>query len=346
MADEHDDYKYYSKKNPYMKYKGKISYCVSCDRTFDGKSGAQPHSSKIHYMTLDGRILDPNKKKKLKIDKNLNTKEIPPVEKIPNEDEKYLQTMTYADKMINLNLKIRYLENNGLMELAYALREEHNIFETKPEEKPKNSVNDETITQLILMYGNEEDPTRRDDIFKIIQMAYAGASESMINMMLMQLMNPPVSKTPEKSEIEQQLESHLKNQLSKNMNHDPIDDLIKLEIATNAKKNNLDIDEMLERIERLKSPNTTYVQHSNVKPKNNSLKSKFRLVTRTVKKYLQKTPFVREIHPLQTSKFPKNTYDGHYTFDESTHNNSSNMTQCSNITPKYANMIIPYGLDN
>ena len=58
-------YVYYSKKNPYMKYYKNDSYCVTCGEHYAGKAGAQPHSSKIHRMTLDGRKLNPKKDKKI-----------------------------------------------------------------------------------------------------------------------------------------------------------------------------------------------------------------------------------------------------------------------------------------
>jgi len=47
-----------------MKYYKNDSYCVSCEGHYIGKAGAQPHSSIIHHMTLDGRKLNPKKDKK------------------------------------------------------------------------------------------------------------------------------------------------------------------------------------------------------------------------------------------------------------------------------------------
>lgn len=53
MADK--KYRKYSKSNPFMEHNGKKSRCIVCAKNFDGKRGAQSHSSKIHNMTLDGR---------------------------------------------------------------------------------------------------------------------------------------------------------------------------------------------------------------------------------------------------------------------------------------------------
>jgi len=72
MTKDSKDYTHYSKKNRFMKHNGTESFCVLCDRTFNGKRGAQSHSSKIHNMTLDGRELN----QEIEITQKLANKEI------------------------------------------------------------------------------------------------------------------------------------------------------------------------------------------------------------------------------------------------------------------------------
>ena len=168
-----------------MKYYKNDSYCVSCEEHYIGKVGAQSHSSKAHLMTLDGRELN----QEIEITPKLVSKETPPVENMPDEDEGYRKTMNEMDKRLSLNLKIRQLENAGLKEQAYALREKYNLFETKPDETPEKSTNDETKNMLIAMLVHENDPVRYDKIYNMIMMIYCGMSDDMIKMELMNLAN-------------------------------------------------------------------------------------------------------------------------------------------------------------
>tara|TARA_B110001454_G_scaffold189813_1_gene188621 strand:+ start:433 stop:987 length:555 start_codon:yes stop_codon:yes gene_type:complete len=182
MTKDSKDYTHYSKKNLFMKHDGAESFCVLCDRTFNGKRGAQSHSSKIHNMTLDGRIL----KQEIELTPKLVSKETPPVENI-SDDEDYHKTINEMDKRLSLNLKIRQLERMGLMQQAYEIREKNNMFETKPDETPKKSTNDETQNMLIVMLASEKDPARYDKITQMIMMRYCGMSDDMIMMELMSL---------------------------------------------------------------------------------------------------------------------------------------------------------------
>ena len=182
MTKDSKDYTHYSKKNLFMKHDGAESFCVLCDRTFNGKRGAQSHSSKIHNMTLDGRIL----KQEIELTPKLVSKETPPVENI-SDDEDYHKTINEMDEKLCLNLKIRQLEKMGLKEQAYEIREKNNMFETKPDETPKKSTNDETQNMLIVMLASEKDPARYDKITQMIMMRYCGMSDDMIMMELMSL---------------------------------------------------------------------------------------------------------------------------------------------------------------
>jgi hypothetical protein len=182
MTKDSKDYTHYSKKNLFMKHDGAESFCVLCDRTFNGKRGAQSHSSKIHNMTLDGRIL----KQEIELTPKLVSKETPPVENI-SDDEDYHKTINEMDEKLCLNLKIRQLEKMGLMQQAYEIREKNNMFETKPDETPKKSTNDETQNMLIVMLASEKDPARYDKITQMIMMRYCGMSDDMIMMELMSL---------------------------------------------------------------------------------------------------------------------------------------------------------------
>ena len=182
MAKNIKDFEYYSDDNPFMMYHGDQSYCNKCKRFFIKKHGAQSHSSKIHNMTLDGRIL----KQEIELTPKLVSKETPPVENI-SDDEDYHKTINEMDKRLSLNLKIRQLERMGLMQQAYEIREKNNMFETKPDETPKKSTNDETQNMLIVMLASEKDPARYDKITQLIMMRYCGMSDDMIMMELMSL---------------------------------------------------------------------------------------------------------------------------------------------------------------
>ena len=182
MAKNIKDFEYYSDDNPFMMYHGDQSYCNKCKRFFIKKHGAQSHSSIIHYITLDGRIL----KQEIELTPKLVSKETPPVENI-SDDEDYHRTMNEIDEKLCLNLKIRQLERMGLMQQAYEIREKNNMFETKPDETPKKSTNDETQNMLIVMLASEKDPARYDKITQMIMMRYCGMSDDMIMMELMSL---------------------------------------------------------------------------------------------------------------------------------------------------------------
>ena len=182
MAKNIKDFEYYSDDNPFMMYHGDQSYCNKCKRFFIKKHGAQSHSSIIHYITLDGRIL----KQEIELTPKLVSKETPPVENI-SDDEDYHRTMNEMDEKLCLNLKIRQLERMGLMQQAYEIREKNNMFETKPDETPKKSTNDETQNMLIVMLASEKDPARYDKITQMIMMRYCGMSDDMIMMELMSL---------------------------------------------------------------------------------------------------------------------------------------------------------------
>ena len=182
MTKDSKDYTHYSKKNRFMKHDGAESFCVLCDRTFNGKRGAQSHSSKIHNMTLDGRELN----QEIEITQKLVSKEIPPVENM-SDDEDYHRTINEMDEKISLNLKIRQLEKMGLKEQAYEIRERNNLFETKADQTPEKSTDDETKNMLIAMYSNEQDPVRRDKFFNMLKMKYCGMSDDMIKIELMKM---------------------------------------------------------------------------------------------------------------------------------------------------------------
>ncbi len=301
-----------------MEHNGKKSRCIVCAKNFDGKRGAQSHSSKIHNMTLDGRLLDHDIKKKPKLDinENFDSKEIPPVNNNSNKDEKFLQTITHADKMINLNSKINQLENMGLMKQAYEIREKYNLFKTKSDKKPQKSIDDKTKNTLLMMWNNEDDPVRRDIIYNIILMKYSGASDDVINMGLIQLMNTPVTQKPEKSEFEKQLELEIVKQSIKNMNHDPFDDFIRYKMSTSKKSN--EIDELGKYIEKSKQSKITPVEKYSNKGTRKILK------TTKYYKVPAKIQSVRKVLPIQTSVFHKNSYDGYFEFDESVNNADSN----------------------
>jgi hypothetical protein len=253
-------YVYYSKKNPYMKYYKNDSYCVSCEGHYIGKRGAQSHSSKIHNMTLDGRELD----QETEITPKLVSKETPPVENIPDEDEDYHRTMKDADLRINLNLKIRQLEKSGLQEQAYEIRKKHNLFETKPDKTPEKSTDNETKNMLIMMLANEQDPVLREKITQMYMMKLCGASDDAITSMIsMHMLNTIPEKPAEKSETQKQLELQIVRNGIENMNREPLDDLLRIQKSIGKTNNDSLVDDFALRLKKLKEPKMT---HNDVLP--------------------------------------------------------------------------------
>jgi hypothetical protein len=104
-----------------------------------------------------------------------------------SDDEDYHRTINEMDEKISLNLKIRQLEKMGLKEQAYEIRERNNMFETKTDQTPEKSTDDETKNMLIAIYSNEQDPVRRDKFFNMLKMKYCGMSDDMIKIELMKM---------------------------------------------------------------------------------------------------------------------------------------------------------------
>ena len=71
--------------------------------------------------------------------------------------------------------------------MAYEIRERNNIFETKTDQTPEKSTDDQTTNMLIMMYRNEQDPVRRDKFFNMLKMKYCGMSDDMIKIELMKM---------------------------------------------------------------------------------------------------------------------------------------------------------------
>ncbi len=325
------DFRKYSKNNPFMEHCGKMSRCIVCVKNFDGRRGAQSHSSKIHHMTLDGRILDRDKKEKLQLDvnKNLDFKEITPTENVSNENEKYAKDMIHADNMINLNLKINQLEKMGLTTQAYEIRKKYNLLKTKTDEKPADIG---IKNMLFLMLTSEDDPIRKDMMLKLLTMIYVGASDDLIKMGLMKLMT---IQKPEKSEFEKQVESLFVKQSIKNMNYDPIDDLIRYRMATS--KSSDFVDGLPLHLKKIKESNT---KSSDVLPTPAT-----RLVLPSTKMafpvlitHNRKIPSIRQVFPMGETNFPTNSHNLYFEFDESAHNDDLNMTSNFATPLDYADM--------
>jgi len=318
MTKDSKDYTHYSKKNRFMKHNGTESFCVLCDRTFDGKRGAQSHSSKIHNMTLDGRKLN----QEIEITPKLVSKETPPVENMSDEDEGYRRTMKDADRIIALNLKINQLEKTGLMDHASKLRIKYNIFSQQKPEKPADTI---SATMLLTLWNNETDTVRKNLLCQLYAMKSCGASDDdIISMMLMHMPNTIPEKPAEKSETQKQLELQIVRNGIENMNRDPLDDLLRIQKST-GKANNGSLNDLALRVEKLKESKMT---HNDVLP-DPAIGPVLPSAKRTVPFLIndnRKIPPVKHVFPMGETIFSKNSHSMYFEFDESTHNDDLKMS--------------------
>ena len=339
-------YVYYSKKNPYMKYYKNDSYCVSCEGHYIGKAGAQPHSSIIHHMTLDGRKLNPKKDKKnnkvISEIKPDNSKIISNENNSSSEDESHRKTIKDADMVIALNLKINQLEKMGLVDYATELRIQHNIFSQQKPEKPADTI---PATMLLTLWSNETDAARKNLLFQLYAMKSGGASDDdIIDMMSMHMLCPPADKPAEQSETEKQLELQLVSLAVKNMNRDPLDDLFRIQKST-GKTNSGSLDDFALPLKKPKEPKMTHVGILPVPATGPVLPSAKRTVPFLIDDN-RKTPPVKQVFPMGETIFSKDSHSMHFEFDESVYHDDLNMARNFPIPLDYADMSIPDAVSN
>ena len=339
MAKNIKDFEYYSDDNPFMMYHGDQSYCNKCKRFFIKKHGAQSHSSKIHNMTLDGRELN----QEIEITPKLVSKETPPVENIPDEDEDYRRTMKDADLRINLNLKINQIEKMGLADYASKLRIQHNIFSQQKPEKPADTI---SATMLLTLWNNETDAVRQNLFYQLYVMKSCGASDDdIISMMLMHMPNTIPEKPAEKSETQKQLELQIVSLAVKNMNRDPVDDLFRIQKSTGKTNSGSFVDDFALRLKKLKESKMT---HNDVLPDPATgpvLPSAKRTVPFLIDDN-RKTPPVKQVFPTGETIFSKDSHSMHFEFDESVYHDDLNMARNFPIPLDYADMSIPDSVSN
>jgi hypothetical protein len=339
MAKNIKDFEYYSDDNPFMMYHGDQSYCNKCKRFFIKKHGAQSHSSKIHNMTLDGRELN----QEIEITPKLVSKETPPVENIPDEDEDYRRTMKDADLRINLNLKINQIEKMGLADYASKLRIQHNIFSQQKPEKPADTI---SATMLLTLWNNETDAVRQNLFYQLYVMKSCGASDDdIISMMLMHMPNTIPEKPAEKSETQKQLELQLAHNCIENMNHDPLDDFIRYQKSLGKKNNASFVDDLALRVEKFKEPKMTHVGILPLPATGPVLPSTKRTVPFEITDN-RKIPPVKQVFPMGETIFSKDSHDMYFEFDESAHNDDLNMARNFAIPLDYADTSIPDAVSN
>ena len=339
MTKDSKDYTHYSKKNRFMKHNGTESFCVLCDRTFDGKRGAQSHSSKIHNMTLDGRELN----QETEITPKLVSKETPPVENIPDEDEGYRRTMKDADLRINLNLKINQIEKMGLADYASKLRIQHNIFPQQKPEKPADAI---SATMLLTLWNNETDAARQNLFYQLYVMKSCGASDDdIISMISMHMLNTIPEKPAEKSEIDKQLELQIVSLAVKNMNRDPVDDLFRIQKSTGKTNSGSFVDDFALRLKKLKEPKMTHVGILPAPATGPVLPSEKMTVPFLINDN-RKTPPVKQVFPMGETIFSKDSHGMYFEFDESAHDDDLNMTRNFPMPLDYADMSIPDAVSN
>lgn len=130
------------------------------------------------------------------------------------------------DKIINLNMKIKQLENSGMKDMANEIREANGIKSPEKDKKPES----DNYKMLMSMWMNETDETKKEQLQKMLMMENMknGGSDSMNQMMFMTMMSPNQKKEePKKSEIETLLLQSTLNQLTNQMGKDPIESLVK-----------------------------------------------------------------------------------------------------------------------
>ena len=336
-------YVYYSKKNPYMKYYKNDSYCVTCGEHYAGKAGAQPHSSKIHRMTLDGRKLNPKKDKKIISEiKPDNSKIVSNENNSSSEDESHRKTIKDADVVIALNLKINQLENMGLVGYALKLRIKYNIFSPQKPEKPADKI---PGTMLLAMWNNETDAATKNLLCQLYAMKSGGASDDdIISMISMHMLNAIPEKPAEQSEFSKQLELLFLSHAVKNMNRDPLDDLLRIQKST-GKTNSGSLDDFALPLKKPKEPKMTHVGILPVPATGPVLPSAKRTVPFLIDDN-RKTPPVKQVFPTGETIFSKDSHSMHFEFDESVYHDDLNMARNFHIPLDYADMSIPDSVSN
>jgi hypothetical protein len=129
------------------------------------------------------------------------------------------------DKIINLNMKIKQLENSGMKDMANEIREANGI-KSSNENKKADSDN---YKMLMSMWMSETDEVKKEQLQKMMMMENmkSGGTDSMNQMMFMTMMSPNQKDQPKKSEIETLLLQSTLNQLTNQMGKDPIESLVK-----------------------------------------------------------------------------------------------------------------------
>jgi hypothetical protein len=339
MAKNIKDFEYYSDDNPFMMYHGDQSYCNRCKRFFIKKHGAQSHSSKIHNMTLDGRELD----QETEITPKLVSKETPPVENIPDEDEGYHTIMKDADLRINLNLKINQIEKMGLADYASKLRIQHNIFSQQKPEKPADTI---SATMLLTLWNNETDAVRKNLFYQLYVMKSCGASDDdIISMISMHMLNTIPEKPAEKSETQKQLELQIVRNGIENMNREPLDDLFRIQKSIGKTNSGSFVDDFALRLKKLKEPKMTHVGILPAPATGPVLPSAKRTVPFEINDN-RKTPPVKQVFPMGETIFSKDSHGMYFEFDESAHDDDLNMTRNFPMPLDYADMSIPDAVSN
>ena len=344
MTKDSKDYTHYSKKNLFMKHDGAESFCVLCDRTFNGKRGAQVHSSKIHNMTLDGRKLNPKKDKKIASEiKPDNSKIISNENNSSSEDESHRKTIKDADMVIALNLKINQLENMGLVDYATELRIQNNIFSQQKPEKPADTI---PATMLLTLWNNETDAARKNLLYQLYVMKTCGASDDdVIDMISMHMLNTIPEKPAEKSELQKQLELQIVRNGIENMNREPLDDLFRIQKSTGKTNSGSLVDDFALRLKKLKEPKMTHVGILPAPATGPVLPSAKRTIPFLINDN-RKIPPVKQVFPMGETIFSKDSHGMYFEFDESVYHDDLNMAQNFVIPLDYETMSIPDAVSN
>ncbi|MEO2056939.1 MAG: hypothetical protein ABGW66_05595 [Flavobacteriaceae bacterium] len=150
-----------------------------------------------------------------------------PIQNHSSQNDPLSNQIKDIDKIINLNMKLKQLENSGMKDMANEIREANGIQPAKDNKK----ADSDNYKMLMSMWMNESDEVKKEQLQKMMMMENMknGGTDSMNQMMFMTMMSPNQKKSEpaKKSEIETLLLQSTLNQLTNQMGKDPIESLVK-----------------------------------------------------------------------------------------------------------------------
>jgi len=198
---------------------------------------------------------------------------------------------------------------------------------------------------LLALWNNETDAVRKNLFYQLYVMKSCGASDDdIISMISMHMLNTIPEKPAEQSEFSKQLELQIVSLAVKNMNRDPVDDLLRIQKST-GKTNSGRLDDFALPLKKPKEPKMTHVGILPVPATGPVLPSAKRTVPFLIDDN-RKTPPVKQVFPTGETIFSKDSHSMHFEFDESVYHDDLNMARNFPIPLDYADMSIPDAVSN